>query len=324
MALSPQEIAQARNWITTQQGGDGSLPGYGSPFDANGVYDPSNQQRNWAVLGAGQAMGYGADDLSQILGHTAGDISAMQQQYAPQVGIQADIFRSDNPGVTPARKVDPGGYDPYYPVAQGGNAGGNFGGTNPYLMQIAEGMQTQANNNLQRNILPGIRGTSVATGGVGGSRQGIAEGIAVGDTQAGLSNALGGLFGNDWQGSQNRALQQYGMDQNFSLGNRGLDNQRYGIEGQQNLGNQGQWMNFYNQNRQLDQTGALTGAQIYNLAGQSDWMGLNNASNIFNTTAGNNVTQTDSGNKGGGWQGALGGALGTAQLGKNFGWWGSN
>lgn len=318
MALTQAEIDQARNWITTQWGGEG-LPGFSAPF-SGGVYDPSNEQRNQAVLGAGQAMGYGADDLSQILGHTAGDISAMQQQYAPSINAQAAIFRSDNPGgaapvVQPATQASP------YAVAGGGNAGGNFGGTNPYLMQIAEGMQTQANNNLQRNILPGIRSGARAVGGVGGSRQGLAEGMAIGDTQSGLSSAYGNLFGNDWNNSQNRALQQYGIDKNFQLGNRGLDIQKYGIEGQQNLGNQNSWMNFYNQNRQLDQTGAITGANIYNLANQGDWTGLKNSSDIFNTTAGNNVTQTSGGQQGGGWQGVIGGALGAGQLAKNFGWW---
>lgn len=316
MALTQAEIDQARNWITSQQGGDGSLPGYGNPF-VNGVYDPSNRQRNWAVLGAGQAMGYGADDMSQILGLGADDISEYARQNQVHSDTYADIFRADNPGVgqAPAPQSSP------YAVASGGNAGGQFGGTNPHLMQIAEGMQTQANNNLQRNILPGIRGGARAVGGVGGSRQGLAEGMAIGDTQAGLSSALGSLFGSDWQGSQNRALQQYGMDQNFQLGNRGLDNQRYSIEGQQNLGNQGQWMNFYNQNRQLDQTGAMTGANIYQLANQGDWTGLKNSSDIFNTTAGNNVTQTNGGQQGGGWQGAVGGALAGGSFGRQMNWW---
>lgn len=324
MALSPQQIAQARDWISTQWGGDGSLPGFGNPFDANGVYDPSNTQRNWGVLGAGQAMGYDADAMSQILGHTAGDISALGQQNQVHSDTYADIFRRDNPGVAPNPMINDLSQSgsQQYPVANGGNAGGNFGGTNPYLMQIAEGMQTQANNNLQRNILPGIRGGARAVGGVGGSRQGIAEGIAVGDTQAGLSNALGGLFGNDWQGSQNRALQQYGMDKSYDLGMTNAANTRYGIEGQQNLGNQNSWMNFYNANRELDQTGAVRGAQIYDLANQGDWTGLNNASNIFNTTAGGNITQTDSSSKGGGWPGIFGGALTGASLGKEFGWWG--
>jgi hypothetical protein len=319
MALSPQQIAQARDWISTQWGGDGSLPGFGSPFNG-GVYDPSNTQRNQAVLGAGQAMGYGADELSQILGHTAGDISAMQQQYAPQVSMQADIFRADNPGVGPAPTPAPTNPSPYA-VAGGGNAGGNFGATSPYLMQIAEGMQTQANNNLMRNILPGIRGNAVATGGVGGSRQGLAEGQAIGDTQSGLSSAIGNLFNTDWQGAQNRALSQYGIDKNYDLGMTNAANTRYGIEGQQNLGNQGQWMNFYSQQRGLDQSGAATGAQIYNLANQGDWTGLKNASDIFNTTAGNNVTQTNGSQQGGGWQGILGGGISGATFGRNMGWW---
>ncbi len=51
-------------------------------------------------------------------------------------------------------------------------------------------MATDANNNLQRNILPGIRTGSVAAGSYGGSRQGIAEGLAASETARGVGDTL--------------------------------------------------------------------------------------------------------------------------------------
>lgn len=332
MALTQQQIDEARNWINTQWGGnfDYANGGTYSPYDATtgagsafnegggGSYDPSNMQRNWGVLGAGQAMGYGADDLSQILGQTAGDITAMQQQYQPQVDINASLFRHDNPGVGAAAPTPAAG-QPAAPSPGAGAYGGFDGGPaptlnqgytpNPYLDQIAQGLTTQSNNNLMRNILPGIRGGAVAAGGVGGSRQGLAEGQAIGDAQTGLNGALGSLYGTDFQGSQNRNLQQYGMDQNYGLGRSG-----------QALTNQGQQMNFYTAQRGQDQSGAALGANLYGLGTQGAWSPLTQASGIYDNYTGFGNTTT-SGTQGGGAQGLLGGALTGASFGRQMKWW---
>jgi hypothetical protein len=64
---------------------------------------------------------------------------------------------------------------------------------------------TQYNNNLNRNILPAIRGGAVANGSLGGSRGAIAEGLAVGDS----NRALAGTLANMNMGAYTQGLNQY-------------------------------------------------------------------------------------------------------------------
>lgn len=93
--------------------------------------------------------------------------------------------------------------------------------------------QQSMTDNLQRNVLPGIRGGAIAAGQYGGSRHGIAEGLALSDmtkqlnnsnTQFGLgataasSSALAGAYEN----GQNRALSAA----------QGLSGQQYGVASQ--------------------------------------------------------------------------------------------
>ena len=67
--------------------------------------------------------------------------------------------------------------------------------SNPGLQGTLDAATRQITDNFSRNILPGIRDQSVISGGYGGNRQGIAEGIAasdatkqVGDTSATILN----------------------------------------------------------------------------------------------------------------------------------------
>jgi hypothetical protein len=140
-----------------------------------------------------------------------------------------------------------------------------------------------------------IRSNSIGTGGYGGSRQGVAQGVATRGAMDSLQGNLAGLFGGQYNQDANRDLTRYQADQQFYNGGRALDLQGVQIGG--NLINQG-----------------VTGG----------WLPINQASNIFNTTAGNAVTNTNTAQQGGGWMGAAGGALGGAQLAKNVGWFGGN
>ena len=60
---------------------------------------------------------------------------------------------------------------------------------NPAVQGMMRSNRRMLNRNLQENLLPGIRGGAVAAGQVGGSRQGIAEGIAMRGTQQALADA---------------------------------------------------------------------------------------------------------------------------------------
>lgn len=63
----------------------------------------------------------------------------------------------------------------------------------------------QVTNNLRRNILPGIASTNVSGGTLGGSRQGISEGLAIGET----NQHLGGVLSNMEMGAYGQGLNMY-------------------------------------------------------------------------------------------------------------------
>ena len=189
---------------------------------------------------------------------------------------------------------------------------------NPYLQDQANAITGQVNNNLQTNILPGIDAQAQQVGGYGGSRQGIAQGLAIGQSNLGLSSALSNLYGQSYQNDQNNQTQRMGIGTNYALG----------------LGQQAN--NFYTQNRQLDQSGQQLGANLYDQGmngalrqgqgqygigtqqQQAPWTATNNASNTFTPYTGYGGSQINTQN--GSTLGALtGGALAGSQIFNNLG-----
>ena len=78
------------------------------------------------------------------------------------------------------------------------------------------------NQNLQRNLLPGITDTSIQSGGLGGGRQGIAQGLALQGTQQ--------AFGQGSQDILNNAYNQANQATQFGA-NWGTNNAMQGIMG---------------------------------------------------------------------------------------------
>jgi hypothetical protein len=193
---------------------------------------------------------------------------------------------------------------PLPPKQQLANQFGNplaYDQKNPYLQQMADSIKGQVTENLNRNVLPGIGSAAVATGGYGGSRQGVVEANAVKDANSSISNALTGMYFGDYNAALGRQLQQYGMDQNFYTAQRGQDLQQTGLGASiYNMGTQGM----------LGQ-----GQGIYNLgltAQQAPWQtltGFTGASSPYTGYGSTSGTQSGSAAAG-----ALGGALGGAQL----------
>ena len=77
---------------------------------------------------------------------------------------------------------------------------------NPYLEGMGQAGLDQLNKNFNENILPGIQGNAMGGMNLGSSRQGVAQGLAAGETQRAGSDFLTNLYGNQYQGDQNRAL----------------------------------------------------------------------------------------------------------------------
>lgn len=162
--------------------------------------------------------------------------------------------------------------------------------TNPYLTGMADDISRRTQEMLGQNNLA-IQGNAVGVGGLGGSRQGVAQGLAASKAADYLQGNLSNLYGTQYSNDQNRALQQYGMDQGFYTGQRGQD---------------------------LAQAGM--GANMLGQGLQTQWSPIENAAKTYGQFSGMGTT-TQNQSSGGGLGGVLGGALGTAQLGKNMGWW---
>lgn len=273
------------------------------PFPSNGPGGVTNDQINgW---------------LQANPGATDQQIRSAMNQYG--VGVDQMARATGMDYNTVYGRYQAAGQTPTAPTGQGntqaspGQFGGGAGSTyqsNPWMTSVADDMQRRTMQGLGEGFNM-IRSNSAGVGGLGGSRQGVAEGVMGRGAFDSLQGNLAGLFGSDWTNSQNRNLTRYGMDQNYSLGLGGLDNQRYGMD-----------QNFYTQQRGQDQSQLALGANLYNLGQQGGWGGLNNAGSIYGGVAGNNTTLNVNGQRGGA-QGLLGGAITGASLGKQFGWWGN-
>ena len=84
---------------------------------------------------------------------------------------------------------------------------------NPYVQGMQKSNEQQVNQNLQRNLLPGLQNAGVGGGGLGSSRLGLAQGQAVGDTSKNLANTnaqmMLGAYGQGL-GAQQQALSSLG------------------------------------------------------------------------------------------------------------------
>ncbi len=110
--------------------------------------------------------------------------------------------------------------------------------TNPYLQQQADAMTANMTRNLNENVMPGIRSEALASGQYGGSRQGIAEGLAASRLNQDLAPALTNMFGGAFENAQNR---MYGTatglnDQAFQNATNNAGLQMQGNQFNANLG----------------------------------------------------------------------------------------
>jgi hypothetical protein len=181
-----------------------------------------------------------------------------------------------------------------------GVAGNGFGSvtldspttaTNPYLSGVADDMQRRTQEMLAQNNLS-IQGNSVASGGLGGSRQGVAQGIAAGKAADYLQGNLAGLYSGAYNADQGRALQKYGMDQSF-----------------------------FGQQRGQDLAQVSTGAGLLSGGLDTAWQPLKNANSVYGTYSPFGSRTTSTPDSGGGLQGLLGGALAGASFAQQAGWW---
>jgi hypothetical protein len=203
-----------------------------------------------------------------------------------QVGGGTMYAGGSNNGVENAQNL------PGYMGSAGGSQGWGTGstGANPYLTDITNSLDATRKFALEGD-LGRIRGSSNMAGQTGSLKQGALEGTAIGLSNQGYSGAVANLLGTDWTNQQNRNLQDDAQRNSFNLGNR-----------------------------QLDQSGARLGADLFTGGMNGEWSPLNNANSIYGNYTGYGTT-TNNQSSGGGWQGALGGILGAGNFANQMGWW---
>lgn len=253
--------------------------------------------------------GSGTQDLSGVPGGGAGSWGAS----APAGGGAGAGVYNNKP-----MQMGGGGAQGGQGGAMGGMGGGSFGGApsgqNPYLSQMGDVMAGQMTQNFNRKVMPQISSQMMATGGFGGSRQGVIEANAMNDLNGQIGNALTNLYGQGFTTSLNYDL---GL-RNNDLGFAGLDAQI----NQNNFNNRLNGANFglgiYDRQQQGNQAGINAGTNIQNTP-MNYWSQFGNQYNSIGQGYG---TTTGSTNQQGN---PIMGALGGAQLGGRLGqmWGGS-
>ena len=192
----------------------------------NGGQDPLN---NMAVMSGVQA---------------AQNTSPYTQQAAPAWGnlLQGgQTSQATNPWMTGA--VTSGimsGRDPNM------QAFSQFGAGNPYLDQMATAGMNQINRNFTENLMPAIKGNAIGTGGLFGSRQGVAEGQAAGYANQQASDFIGNLYGGQYQSDMNRGLAANSAALNAKLGATGQQGAMMGQADTTGINALGQGQNMMN------------------------------------------------------------------------------
>jgi len=141
----------------------------------------------------------------------------LQRQLNRVSGTGRDVFRQNRTaGFTPfqTQAFDQTGQVVTNLDNQAAQAAGGFGmftdpnsiGANPFLESAIQAMRESANRDFQRNQVPAIRNNAVAGGGLGGSRQGIAEGLAMSDLNQDLINRESTLRSNQVNVDTNNML----------------------------------------------------------------------------------------------------------------------
>jgi hypothetical protein len=165
--------------------------------------------------------------------------------------------------------------------------------TNPYLQNYMNAATTGVTEQFQRNVLPSLASGAVMSGGYGGSRQGVAEGLASGEYTQSVSDMLSNILMQNYsQERQNQMNTPAFLSQALGMGQQGL-----------NMGYQAGGTLQADQQAQLDEA-----YQQYMMRQNAPWQAMAPFWNMASQAAGfgGTGTQTQGSNP---WGAALGGAM---------------
>ncbi|MFC0131397.1 hypothetical protein [Massilia eurypsychrophila] len=280
---------------------------------------------NLGYLGnAGADMGAMRNAATGLLGGQ----QAPQAQAAQSLGAQGQAAQQSSMAYNVGNMVNA-------PSQNGMNLSGSYdkfingdAGANPYLNKALQGSMDQSRNVFNQmqgdarsgldSALGSIRSNSVLSGQYGGSRQGIAEGNAIGDfakAQQQTINQFGQNNTNAAVGAQASAFNQ-GQDRALAA-TQGLGAQQYGVASQNaatknaaEFANVGATNNMYAQNTANQQQMGLANLATQQQTNQNN-AGFQQQTNLANLGATQNQSQLNMSGISQG-SGILGGLLGTA------------
>lgn len=292
-------------------------------WTANGIQAGNNAQRYASLPWGGGASGVsGANTYSTRplqVDAQGNPIGGGQGQSGVAASFNQGVSGNNGVSNMPGNSGSLGlGVNPGSSGSSGGGSGGgsmssNFA-QNPYLQEMGDRIAGTMTNNWQRQVQPQIASGAMATGGYGGSRQGVVEANSANDLNNGIGAALASLYGNGYNtglqydlGLKNNQLGYANLDRNISN-----DNNNWQLQGA-NFG-----LGIYDRLQQGNQLGLNAGTNMQNTP-QNYW---NNFSNGANSIGQGYGTSTGTQNMPGS---PVMGALGGAQLGSQVAnWWGSN
>lgn len=153
---------------------------------------------------------------------------------------------------------------------------------NPYLDQMAGSGLNNLYQQYSQNVMPAIGNSAEMGGGLGGSRQGIAQGLATQGLLDSSSDYLTNLYGGQYQSDMDRALQAADVSLGQQLGGIGAAGQLGMGADQTGLNALGQGQNAVN----LGFTGPNLWSQLYGM----QW----NPYQMFGSILGNPIALTSS------------------------------
>lgn len=304
-----------------------------------------------------QGWSQGMTDLTNAQSqHVAGRAGQVGQAYgvgnaALSGGFDPNVQRVAN--IAGADKINAMTVNPT-------QAFGSMGGANPTqsiqsmltgqantstLDPVVNNAMTRLSQNFNEQVMPGIRGSAVAAGQYGSSRQGIAEGLAarglsqsMGDmassmynnaynTAQGLmgttANNMAGLSLNNSQANANRDLSAQTSNASNQLttqqfnANLGLQNNQQAMQlAQQQIANRAQGLNLLGTGNALQDQNYAQQMGLLNAPNDYNWQNLNKYASIVSPGAGIGGTTTGSSDGGGSnpLASAVGGGLTGASL----------
>jgi len=185
----------------------------------------------------------GADGKSVFTPKTGAEgvagLDPLQQQSYAGTTAAANAYQ---PGLSAAQNTA-------NQAAQGINYGNIQAYMDPYRNNVVNEMSRLANQNFQRNVLPGLSGQFVGSGGFGGQRYANALGQSAADMQSNLTGQQYGALSKAYNDAVNAAKSQSELQNNAAItqGNLATAAQTSALKGTEALNTAGARNQTYNQ-----------------------------------------------------------------------------